>query len=107
MSWGQTVCAQRCHLPTQPAMANQVQPEPPQFPSRLCFSCLCSSAGLSADDRGGFKTARQLLEPVIEQMHEGADDVIKAVRLGPRPAAGLACGCFGVHFLGGGEGGDA
>eukprot|EP00887_Chlorella_sp_A99_P000489 scaffold17.g489.t1 len=33
---------------------------------------------LSADDRGGFKSLHQLMDPVIEQMHEGADDAMKA-----------------------------
>lgn len=47
-------------------------------------------AALSAADRGGFKTVRQLMDPVIEEMQEaaaGEDDgmLIKAVRLLPWP----------------------
>lgn len=37
------------------------------------------TAGLSAEDRGGFKTLHQLMYPVIEQMCEGAEDTMKAV----------------------------
>lgn len=60
-----------------------------------CISCLSLSANLppcltacpaalSAADRGGFKTVRQLMDPVIEEMQEaaaGEDDgmLIKAV----------------------------
>jgi hypothetical protein len=32
-------------------------------------------AALSADDRGGFKSVRQLMEPVIEEMKEAAEAV--------------------------------
>lgn len=68
--------------------------------SLLCCLPLVPPAALSADDRGGFKTCRQLMEPVIEEMRaaaEGEDDglLMKAVscarRACSRAQAGAVC----------------
>lgn len=41
---------------------------------------LCPAAALGADDRGGFRTLRQLMEPVIEEMNEDPDEVDEEMR---------------------------
>lgn len=84
---------QRCHPARLPALYALLQAATSSITG--CISCLSLSANLppcltacpaalSAADRGGFKTVRQLMDPVIEEMQEaaaGEDDgmLIKAV----------------------------
>lgn len=74
--------------PSIPRSVNPSIPQPltPSRPHSLTPSLppLFLCAALSAADRGGFKTVRQLMDPVIEEMQEaaaGEDDgmLIKAV----------------------------
>lgn len=53
-------------------------------------------AALGADDRGGFKTVRQLMEPVIEEMQEaaaGEDDGMLIRAVSPSTLCPLSCAC--------------
>ena len=78
----------------QPVLGARVLPFMPLPPP--CATTPAPAAALSADDRGGFKTTRQLMEPVIEEMQEaaaGEDDGFRAVRGG----LGVRCPGPGAH----------
>ena len=67
----------------------------PKCPSPSALPCPPPAprlAALSADDRGGFKSVRQMMEPVIDEMQEEAAAAAAAAAAGEGGAGGAGAG---------------